>query len=110
MIVTSYAWKCATSTSVSCTSSPDERLATATDAALLAEEVHALREPHGLSQRALAKLIDSSQSAIGRLEDATYCGHSIPVLRRIAAALGEQVVVRFMPTTVTGQRHGPASK
>jgi len=88
----------------------DERLAAATDAVLLAEEVYALRERHGLSQRALAKLIDSSQSAIARLEDASYRGHSISVLRRIAAAVGEQVVVRFMATTETGKRRVTASK
>ena len=88
----------------------DERLAAATDAVLLAEEVYALRERHGLSQRALAKLIDSSQSAIARMEDATYRGHSISLLRRIAAAVGEQVVVRFMATTETGKQHGAASK
>ena len=88
----------------------DERVAAATDAVLLAEEVYALRERHGLSQRALAKLINSSQSAIARLEDATYRGHSISVLRRIAAAVGEQVIVRFMATTGAGKRPGSASR
>ncbi len=75
----------------------DERVAAATDAVLLAEEVYALRERHGLSQRALAELINSSQSAVARMEDATYRGHSISVLRRIAAAVGEKVSVRFVP-------------
>lgn len=71
-------------------------VAKATAAAELAEEVYALRERHGLTQLALARLIDSSQSAIARMEDATYAGHSISVLRRIAAAVGEQVSVRFV--------------
>ncbi len=77
----------------------DERVTAATDAAMIAEEVYALRQRHGLSQAALAKLIDSSQSAIARMEDAKYRGHSMPVLRRIAAAVGEQVIVRFIATT-----------
>lgn len=88
----------------------DERVAAATEAALIAEEVYALRERHGLTQAALAALIDSSQSAVARLENATYHGHSISVLRRIAAAVGEQVVVRFMATTDTGTRRGVTSK
>jgi hypothetical protein len=32
---------------------------------------------------------------ISRLEDADYEGHSLPMLRRIAAALGKRVEVRF---------------
>lgn len=67
-----------------------------TAAAELAEEVYALRERHGLTQLALARLIDSSQSAIARMEDSTYTGHSISVLRRMAAAVGEHVSVRFV--------------
>lgn len=73
----------------------DERVAAATDAAMIAEEIQALRERHGLSQAALAKRVGTSQSAIARLEDARYRGHSMPVLRRIAAAVGERVEVRF---------------
>lgn len=88
----------------------DERVAAATQAALIAEEVYALRERHGLTQAALATLIDSSQSAVARLENATYHGHSISVLRRIAAAVGEQVVVRFMATTDTTTRRRVTSK
>ena len=88
----------------------DERVAAATDAALIAEEVYALRERHGLTQAELAALIDSTQPAVARLENATYQGHSISVLRRIAAAVGEQVVVRFMATTATGKRRPAVSK
>jgi transcriptional regulator with XRE-family HTH domain len=88
----------------------DERVAAATEAALIAEEVYALRERHGLTQAALADLIDSSQSAVARLENATYHGHSISVLRRIAAAVGERVIVRFMATTDTATPRRPASK
>jgi DNA-binding XRE family transcriptional regulator len=75
----------------------DARVAAATTSILIAEQIYALRARHGLSQRALAALINSSQSAIARMEDATYTGHSISVLNRIAAAVGEQVIVRFVP-------------
>jgi len=88
----------------------DERVAAATESALIAEEVYALRERHGLTQAELAELMDSSQSAVARLENANYHGHSIAVLRRIAAAVGERVVVRFIATTDSANQRRPASK
>lgn len=88
----------------------EERVAAATSSILLAEQIYALRERHGLSQRDLAKLIDSSQSAIARMEDAKYTGHSISVLSRIAAAVGEQVVVQFIAPPDTGARYRAISK
>lgn len=74
----------------------EQDVANATAAAELAEEVYALRQRHGLTQHALAQLINSSQSAVARMEAATYAGHSISVLRRMAAAVGERVSVRFV--------------
>jgi transcriptional regulator with XRE-family HTH domain len=74
----------------------EERVEAASFALLIAEEVCALRERHGLSQAALAKEIGSSQSSIARLENMDYRGHSISLLRRIAAAVGEDVSVRFV--------------
>lgn len=71
-------------------------VARAQDAFEIAAEVHALRERHGLTQAALAALVGTSQSAIARLENASYTGHSTAMLRRIAAAVGERVVVRFV--------------
>ena len=71
-------------------------VAAATEAAVVAEEVYALRQRHGLTQAELAARCGSSQPAIARLENAEYRGHSISVLRRIAAAVGERVCVRFM--------------
>ena len=84
----------------------DERVAVETDAALIAEEVYALRKRHGLTQAALAKRINSTQSAIARMEHAEYRGHSISVLQRIAAAVGEQVSVRFVSKTAAGSAKG----
>src|SRR5574341_1626982 len=63
----------------------------------IAQRLYALRTRAGLSQRALAKLIGTTASAICRLEDADYEGHSLPMLRRIAAALDRRVEVRFLP-------------
>jgi len=73
----------------------DANVARATEAAEITEEVHALRERHGLTQTA-SELLGTSQSAIARLENASYTGHSTAVLRRLATAVGERVSVRFV--------------
>ena len=62
----------------------------------IARKIRQLRESAGLSQRALAKLVGTSASAICRLEDADYEGHSLSMLRRIAAVLGKRVDIRFI--------------
>jgi ribosome-binding protein aMBF1 (putative translation factor) len=62
----------------------------------IARKIRELRESAGLSQRALAKLVGTSASAINRLEDADYEGHSLSMLRRIAAAVGKRVDIRFL--------------
>jgi len=59
--------------------------------------VYALRTTAGLTQAGLARRVGTTASAISRLEDAEYDGHSMAMLRRIAAAVGMQVVVRFAP-------------
>jgi transcriptional regulator with XRE-family HTH domain len=51
----------------------------------------------GLSQRELAQRVGTSASAICRLEDADYDGHSLSLLKRIAQALGKRIEVRFVP-------------
>src|SRR5262245_21467581 len=57
----------------------------------------ALRTEAGLSQRQLAKLVGTTASVICRLEDADYQGHSLAMLRRIAAALKKRVEIHFEP-------------
>ena len=52
----------------------------------------------GLTQSQLAVLIGTKQPVIARLEDADYEGHSISMLRRIAAALHAQLEVRLTPS------------
>jgi len=65
----------------------------------IAQKLYDLRTQAGLSQRALAKLIGTTASAICRLEDADYGGHSLTMLRRIAVALNQRLEIRFVPAT-----------
>jgi len=62
----------------------------------VASMIHGLRTTAGLTQRALANKIGTTASVICRLEDADYEGHSLAMLRRIAAALGKRVEIRFV--------------
>ena len=61
----------------------------------VAQQLYALRARHALTQKELAALVGTTQSAIARLEDANYEGHSLSLLARIAAAVGERVRVTF---------------
>jgi len=69
--------------------------------AAIGRKIYALREAHGLSQRELAEIVGTTASSICRLENADYEGHSLPMLRKIAAALGQRVEVRFIPADDT---------
>lgn len=60
-------------------------------------KIYDLRTEAGLTQAALAKLVRTTASVISRLEDADYDGHSMAMLRRIAAALNKRVEIRFVP-------------
>src|SRR5476651_2175951 len=72
----------------------------------VARKIYDLRTKAGLSQRELAKLVGTSASAICRLEDADYEGHSLAMLNRIAEALDKRVEIRFVPA----QRKARAAK
>jgi transcriptional regulator with XRE-family HTH domain len=78
----------------------DPDLGAAVDAerfnANVASEIHRARLAAGLTQQQLADLTGMQQSAIARLEDAEYDGHSLKTLERIAAALKKRVEVRFV--------------
>jgi DNA-binding XRE family transcriptional regulator len=63
----------------------------------VARKLIALRLSAGVTQRQLAKLVGTTASAICRLEDAEYTGHSLAMLNRIAAALKRRVEVHFVP-------------
>ena len=63
----------------------------------VARKIYDLRAKAGLSQRELARRIGTTASVICQLEDADYQGHSLLMLRRIAAALDKRVEIRFVP-------------
>ncbi len=62
----------------------------------IACKIYDLRDKAGLTQKELAKLVGTTPSVISRLEDADYNGHSLSMLRRIAAALDKRVEIRFV--------------
>lgn len=73
------------------------RFAAAGEAWDVALQITALRRQAGLSQKELAKLLNTSQQQISRLESASYEGHSLSMLRRVAEALHARVRVVFEP-------------
>lgn len=72
-------------------------------------KIRRARAQAGLNQLDLANRMGTSRSAIYRLEDPGYWGHSLPVLRRLAAAVGKRLEIRFVPN---GEEHpsGPEKK
>jgi transcriptional regulator with XRE-family HTH domain len=71
-----------------------ERAGEAWDVAL---QLTALREQAGLSQSQLARLLRTTQQQVSRLESPAYEGHSLSMLRRVAAALHARVRVVLEP-------------
>jgi ribosome-binding protein aMBF1 (putative translation factor) len=63
----------------------------------VARKIYDLRTQAGLSQRKLANLTGTTASVICQLESSDYHGHSLSMLRRIAAALNRRVEIRFPP-------------
>ena len=63
----------------------------------VAQEIYDARTAAGVTQGELAKVVGTTQSAISRLEDADYGGHSLSMLQRIAKALHRRVEIRFVP-------------
>jgi ribosome-binding protein aMBF1 (putative translation factor) len=63
----------------------------------IARTIRRLRTKAGLTQAQLGKLVDTTGSVICRLESAEYEGHSLAMLRRIAAALNRRLEIRFVP-------------
>lgn len=72
--------------------------------AKVGRQIHDLRSKAKLTQTQLAKLVGTTASVISRLEDADYGGHSLSMLRRIAAALGKRVDIRFVAATPARKR------
>ena len=61
-----------------------------------------LRREANLTQTELARLVGTTASVISRLEDADYEGHSLSMLKRVAAALERRVVVSFEKAETVG--------
>ena len=59
-------------------------------------KIYDLRTKADLTQRELAKLVGTQASVICKLEDAGYEGHSLSMLRRVAAALNKRVEIRLV--------------
>jgi DNA-binding XRE family transcriptional regulator len=62
----------------------------------IAQQLYDLRMEAGYTQEKLAKLVGTTPSVISRLENADYEGHSLSMLKRIAAALGKRIVITFV--------------
>lgn len=65
--------------------------------------IYEARSRAGLTQQQLADRVGMHQSAIARLEDADYDGHSLKTLERIAFALGKRIEISFAEQSVAGQ-------
>jgi transcriptional regulator with XRE-family HTH domain len=74
-----------------------ERFERAGEAWEVALQLAALREKAGLSQKELARKLKTSQQNISRLESPSYEGHSLTMLRRVAAVLGATIRVTIAP-------------
>ncbi len=59
-------------------------------------QIYRARRAAKISQAELAKRVGTTQSVISRIEDADYDGHSLTMLKRIAAALGQELRVEFL--------------
>ena len=75
----------------------------------VARKIYTLRTKAGLTQRQLAKLVGTTASVICLLEDADYKGHSLSMLRRLAAALDRRLEIRFMPVRRKSSEIGTTS-
>jgi len=78
-------------------SEAEKMLQQAREQSKIAAEIYELRRQANLSQKQLAELVRTTQSVISRLEDANYTGHSLEMLRRIAAALHCRLQLRIVP-------------
>jgi ribosome-binding protein aMBF1 (putative translation factor) len=69
----------------------------------LAQELKALREKAGLSQKQLAERVKTKQPSIARLEGARAWPR-LDLLQRVARALGAEMIVSFRRPHAAGRR------
>ena len=74
-----------------------KRFAEAERAWDVALQLAALRGARGLTQQQVAEMLGTKQQAVARLENPSYMGHSLSMIRRYADALGAIVDVRIIP-------------
>ncbi len=87
-----------------------ERFRKAGEAWDVALQVASLREKAGLSQGELARRLGTTQQQISRLESPGYEGHSLRMLRRVAAALDARVEVTLASKKTGRLRRSSASR
>ena len=75
---------------------PEEGLRPDALASVVAEAVAKLRRAAGLSERAAARRLGTSQTQLRRMEDPRYLP-SLRSLARVAAAYGYRLTVEFLP-------------
>jgi DNA-binding XRE family transcriptional regulator len=63
----------------------------------LGMKIRAVREEAGFTQQQLAEQIGTQRSAISRIEDADYDGHSVGLLAKVAEALDMLLLIDFQP-------------
>ena len=80
-----------------------ELIADARVSSQIAQMVHDARTSAGLTQKELADLVGTGQSAIARIEDADYEGHSLSMLQRVAEALNSHVELSIVPNDSVAQ-------
>ncbi len=67
----------------------------------IARKAYDLRDEAGLTQKQLADLVGSTETAIDDLEEADYEDDALLMLVRIATALKKRIDVRFVTSNVT---------
>lgn len=78
------------------------RFAAADQAWDIALQLADLRQARGLTQKQVADLLGTKQQAIARLEDPTYAGHSLSMVRKYVEALGATIRVTIEPAEIIG--------
>ena len=63
----------------------------------IALQLAALRAARGLTQQQVADMLGTKQQAIARLEDPSYTGHSLSMVRRYVEAMGASLDLTVVP-------------